>query len=90
MRRYIARQLVQLVVVVFGISLLAFYQWLFRYLNLQLGMMTVILAHVAFSIAYVVVVVMARLRTLRRAKIPMMPGRRLPYRRRILRKQSRR
>jgi spermidine/putrescine transport system permease protein len=32
-------------------------------LNLQLGMMTVILAHVAFSIAYVVVVVMARLRT---------------------------
>mgnify|MGYP000857563335 CR=1 FL=1 len=49
--------------IVTGISLLAFYQWLFRYLHLQLGMMTVILAHVAFSIAYVVVVVMARLRT---------------------------
>lgn len=49
--------------IVTGISLLALYQWLFRYLNLQLGMTTVILAHVAFSIAYVVVVVMARLRT---------------------------
>jgi spermidine/putrescine transport system permease protein len=49
--------------IVTGISLLAFYQWLFRYLHLQLGMHTVILAHVAFSIAYVVVVVMARLRT---------------------------
>jgi spermidine/putrescine transport system permease protein len=49
--------------IVTGISLLAFYQWLFRYLHLQLGMHTVILAHVAFSIAYVVVVVIARLRT---------------------------
>ncbi len=49
--------------IVTGISLLAFYQWLFRYLHMQLGMYTVILAHVAFSIAYVVVVVMARLRT---------------------------
>ena len=36
---------------------------LFRFLHLQLGMHTVILAHVAFSIAYVVIVVMARLRT---------------------------
>lgn len=49
--------------IVTGISLLAFYQWLFRYLHLELGMHTVILAHVAFSIAYVVVVVMTRLRT---------------------------
>jgi spermidine/putrescine transport system permease protein len=49
--------------IVTGISLLAFYQWLFRHLRLQLGMHTVILAHVAFSIAYVVVVVIARLRT---------------------------
>jgi len=32
-------------------------------LNLRLGMHTVILAHVAFSVAYVVTVVMARLRT---------------------------
>ena len=50
--------------IVMGISLLAFYQWVFRLLGLRLGMHTVIAAHVAFSIAYVVVVVMARLRTL--------------------------
>ncbi|HSW51227.1 MAG TPA: ABC transporter permease [Bryobacteraceae bacterium] len=50
--------------IVIGISLLAFYQWIFRYLGAQLGMHTVIGAHVAFSIAYVVVVVVARLRTL--------------------------
>lgn len=49
--------------IVTGISLLAFYQWLFRYANFHLGMHTVILAHIAFSIAYVVVVVLARLRT---------------------------
>ncbi len=49
--------------IVTGISLLAFYQWIFRYLGARLGMHTVIGAHVAFSIAYVVVVVMARLRT---------------------------
>ncbi len=49
--------------VVTGVSLLAFYQWIFRYLHLQLGMYTVILAHVAFCIAYVVIVVLARLRT---------------------------
>lgn len=49
--------------IVTGISLLAFYQWVFQHLRLQLGMHTVILAHVAFSIAYVVVVVIARLRT---------------------------
>lgn len=50
--------------IVTGISLLAFYQWVFRFLRVQLGMHTVILAHVAFSIAYVVIVVLARLRTL--------------------------
>ena len=49
--------------IVTGVSLLAFFQWVFRFLNLRLGMHTVILAHVGFSIAYVVVVVMARLRT---------------------------
>ena len=49
--------------IVTGISLLAFYQWVFRFLHVQLGMHTVILAHVSFSIAYVVIVVMARLRT---------------------------
>jgi spermidine/putrescine transport system permease protein len=49
--------------IVTGISLLAFYQGIFRFLHLQLGMHTVILAHIAFSVAYVVVVVMARLRT---------------------------
>ena len=50
--------------IVMGISLLAFYQWIFRYLRIQLGMHTVILAHVTFCLAYVVLVVLARLRTL--------------------------
>ena len=49
--------------IVTGISLLALFQWMFRFLHIQLGMHTVILAHVAFSLAYVVIVVMARLRT---------------------------
>ena len=49
--------------IVTGISLLALFQWTFRFLHLRLGMHTVILAHVAFSLAYVVIVVMARLRT---------------------------
>lgn len=49
--------------IVTGISLLAFYQWMFRFLHLQLGMHTVILAHISFSIAYVVIVILARLRT---------------------------
>lgn len=50
--------------IVTGISLLAFYQAVFRFLHLRLGMHTVILAHIAFCIAYVVIVVMARLRTM--------------------------
>lgn len=49
--------------IVTGVSLLAFFQWVFRFMNLRLGMHTVILAHVAFSVAYVVVVVMSRLRS---------------------------
>ena len=49
--------------IVMGVALLAFFQFLFRFLQVQLGMHTVILAHVMFSIAYVVVVVSARLRT---------------------------
>lgn len=50
--------------IVTGVSLLAFFQWVFRYLHLQLGLHTVILAHVSFCLAYVVVVVLARLRTM--------------------------
>ncbi|MEZ5400918.1 MAG: ABC transporter permease [Bryobacteraceae bacterium] len=50
--------------IVTGVSLLAFFQWTFRYLDVRLGMATVILAHVAFSIAYVVLVIEARLKTL--------------------------
>ncbi len=50
--------------IVMGISLLAFYQYLFRFLDVRLGMHTVILAHVVFCLAYVVLVVLARLRTL--------------------------
>jgi spermidine/putrescine transport system permease protein len=49
--------------IVTGISLLALFQWAFRWLDWQLGLYTVILAHVAFSISYVVIVVSARLRT---------------------------
>lgn len=49
--------------IVTGVSLLAFFQWIFRYLHVQLGLHTVILAHVSFSLAYVVIVVLARLRT---------------------------
>jgi spermidine/putrescine transport system permease protein len=49
--------------IVTGISLLALFQWTFRWLNWRLGLYTVILAHVAFSIAFVVIVVGARLRT---------------------------
>jgi ABC-type spermidine/putrescine transport system, permease component II len=50
--------------IVTGISLLAFFQWAFRYLHLQLGMHTVILSHIAFCIAYVVIVVSARLKSM--------------------------
>jgi spermidine/putrescine transport system permease protein len=50
--------------IVIGISLLAFFQWIFRWLGWHLGLYTVILAHVAFSIGYVAIVVAARLRTL--------------------------
>ncbi len=52
--------------IVTGISLLVLFQWIFRYSGLHLGMHTVILAHVSFSIAYVVVVVLSRLRTMDR------------------------
>jgi len=50
--------------IVTGISLLAFFQFIFRYLHFQLGLYTVILAHVAFSISYVAIVVSARLRSM--------------------------
>lgn len=50
--------------IVTGVALLAFYQWIFRFLHLPLGMHTVILAHVSFCLAYVVIVVLARLRTM--------------------------
>lgn len=48
--------------IVTGVSLLALFQWAFRFLHLQLGLYTVIIAHVAFSVAYVTIVVSARLR----------------------------
>jgi spermidine/putrescine transport system permease protein len=48
--------------IVTGVSLLALFQWAFRFLHLRLGLYTVILAHVAFSIAYVAIVISARLR----------------------------
>jgi len=49
--------------IVAGVSLLAFFEWIFRYLHVQLGMHTVILAHVSFSLPYVAIVILARLRT---------------------------
>ncbi len=49
--------------IVTGISLLAFFQWIFRFLHVQLGMHTVILAHVSFCVVYAVIVVSARLKS---------------------------
>jgi len=49
--------------IVTGVSLLVFFQGMFRFLKMQLGMHTVILAHISFSLAYVVIVILARLRT---------------------------
>ncbi|HTA41013.1 MAG TPA: ABC transporter permease [Bryobacteraceae bacterium] len=48
--------------IVTGVSLLALFQSAFRFLRLQLGLYTVVIAHVAFSIAYVAIVISARLR----------------------------
>jgi spermidine/putrescine transport system permease protein len=52
--------------IVMGVSLLAFYQLVLGPINFSLGWHTVILAHIAFSLAYVVLVVLARLRTMDR------------------------
>ncbi len=49
--------------IVTGVSLLAFFEWAFHIFKVQLGMHTVILAHISFSLAYVVIVILARLRT---------------------------
>jgi spermidine/putrescine transport system permease protein len=49
--------------IVTGVSLLALFQWAFRFLHLRLGLYTIVIAHVAFSIAYVAIVVSARLRS---------------------------
>jgi spermidine/putrescine transport system permease protein len=49
--------------IVTGVSLLALFQWAFRFLHLRLGLLTVIIAHIAFSIAYVTIVISARLRS---------------------------
>lgn len=53
--------------VVTGVSLLVFYQWVFRFLDVRLGLHTVVAAHIMFSLAYVVVVIMARLKTIDRS-----------------------
>jgi spermidine/putrescine transport system permease protein len=45
-----------------GVSLLLLFQLLFRAVHLRLGMHTVVLAHVSFSLVYVVLVVLSRLR----------------------------
>ena len=50
--------------IVTGISLLVFFQLIFRVVHLTLGLYTVVLAHVAFSISYVAIVVAPRLRNL--------------------------
>lgn len=49
--------------IVTGVSLLVFFQMIFRVFRVQLGIHTVVLAHVSFCLAYVVLVVLARLRT---------------------------
>jgi spermidine/putrescine transport system permease protein len=50
--------------IVTGVSLLALFQSTFRWFHWHLGLYTVVLAHIAFSLAYVVIVVSARLRTI--------------------------
>ena len=50
--------------IVTGISLLALFQYVFRWLPFRLGLATVVTAHVAFTIAYVSIVITARLRTM--------------------------
>ncbi len=50
--------------IVTGVSLLALFQFLFHFLHWQLGLGSVILAHTGFCLAYAVIVVLARLRTL--------------------------
>jgi len=49
--------------IIIGVSLLALFQWAFRFGHLQLGLHTVVLAHISFSLVYVVIVILARLRT---------------------------
>ena len=53
--------------IVLGVALLAFYQLFLGGIRSALGTATVILAHITFSLAYVVVVVLARLRTIDRS-----------------------
>lgn len=53
--------------IVTGISLLAAFQFLFRWVDLGLGLETIVIAHVAFSIAFVLLVVKARLAGLDRS-----------------------
>lgn len=50
--------------IVTGVATLVLFQFLFRFFDWHLGMWTVVLAHVAFSLAYSVTVILARLRTL--------------------------
>lgn len=50
--------------IVTGVALLALFQVVFRTLHLQLGMHTVVLAHVSFCLVFVLMVVLARLRTM--------------------------
>ena len=48
--------------IVTGVSLLVLFQGVFRFMHFHLGLWSVIIAHVAFSIAYVTLVIAARLR----------------------------
>ncbi len=50
--------------IVTGVSLLAFFQGVFRFADLGLGLHTIVIAHVAFSIAFVLLVVRARVAAL--------------------------
>jgi spermidine/putrescine transport system permease protein len=53
--------------IVMGIGLLVLFQLVFRVFSIQLGLHTVILAHVTFCLSFVVVVIGARLRTVDKA-----------------------
>ena len=65
--------------IVTGVSLLSFFALVFTPLKIQLGLTTITIAHIAFCLAYVIIIVQARLhgfdRTLEEASMDLGAGR---------------